>query len=209
MTVRGICITMRAGVGAVCIHTGQAHVYCAKTAEDLVDHDLASVERHELWSLYCFLSPLPLLQSWWLVFTTFFAGDADIAINGRPCSVHNGRTRLHLPKVREVPQIIRREESSHSFLADNKQNFAEHAPRHTGACMHMCMRICGPELSRRKDFGRRRTLVGRMCDRDLTVHTCASNVECVVKMCSRVRAGCSHRTSKESAHSRGHPLRSK
>eukprot|EP00277_Geminigera_cryophila_P009580 CAMPEP_0179406676 /NCGR_PEP_ID=MMETSP0799-20121207/1036_1 /TAXON_ID=46947 /ORGANISM="Geminigera cryophila, Strain CCMP2564" /LENGTH=462 /DNA_ID=CAMNT_0021177785 /DNA_START=72 /DNA_END=1461 /DNA_ORIENTATION=+ len=28
---------------------GQPHVFCAKTAEDLVDHDIASVERHEIW----------------------------------------------------------------------------------------------------------------------------------------------------------------
>ncbi|EKX37378.1 hypothetical protein GUITHDRAFT_116491 [Guillardia theta CCMP2712] len=28
---------------------GQPHIYCAKTADDLPDHDLASVERHELW----------------------------------------------------------------------------------------------------------------------------------------------------------------
>eukprot|EP00802_Teleaulax_amphioxeia_P011061 Tamp_11091.p1 GENE.Tamp_11091~~Tamp_11091.p1 ORF type:complete len:511 (-),score=143.10 Tamp_11091:426-1760(-) len=28
---------------------GQPHIYCAKTAEDLPDHDVASVERHEMW----------------------------------------------------------------------------------------------------------------------------------------------------------------
>ena len=129
---------------------GQPHVYCAKTAEDLIDHDVASVERHDLWYeryLKLLEEKKAAIRSWRTTKTSHTLTDQtqlDSSPSKRPDTAVEGRRRSageQMERERQKEQIRQWKEEKAREAAE-----AEEKKRVANECFFTCgvsLLVCG------------------------------------------------------------------